>query len=140
MHIIPYMCSVITVRRRIQYSICYLFKVIVIRCLVQHKVAAAALYIYLSAIGVLHDQMPKTCYYVLKSRICKYELIPLLLAYIFVKKGTQEDACLLCIFFCNHNYLGGTGEFIYKANKQLLRNMMIMKPQKCNKSPELPSW
>ena len=31
-------------------------------------------------------------------------------------------------FFCNHNYQGGTGEFIYKAsilgNKQLLSNMI----------------
>ena len=40
----------------------------------------------------------------------------------------QERAWLLCIFFSNHNYQGGTGEFIYKAlilgNKQLLSNMI----------------
>ena len=33
-----------------------------------------------------------------------------------------------CVFFCNHNYQGGTSEFIYKAsilgNKQLLWNMV----------------
>ena len=40
----------------------------------------------------------------------------------------QEGVWLLYIFFCNHNYQGGTGEFIYKAlilgNKQLLSNMI----------------
>ena len=41
----------------------------------------------------------------------------------------QERLRLLCIFFCNHNYQGGTGGgFIYKAlilgNKQLLSNMI----------------
>ena len=40
----------------------------------------------------------------------------------------QEGVWLLYIFFCNHNYQGDTGEFIYKAsilaNKQLLSNMM----------------
>ena len=32
------------------------------------------------------------------------------------KKHTQKWAWLLCILFCNHNYQGGTGEFIYKAD------------------------
>ena len=40
----------------------------------------------------------------------------------------QEGVWLLCISFCNHNYQGGTGEFIYKdlilGNKQLLLNMI----------------
>ena len=48
--------------------------------------------------------------------------------YFCKKKRTQEGAWLLCIFFCNHNYQGGTDEFIYKAsilsNKQLLLNMI----------------
>ena len=43
----------------------------------------------------------------------------------------QEGTWLLCIFFCNHNYQGGTGEYIYKAliigNKQLLLNMIDCK-------------
>ena len=47
------------------------------------------------------------------------------------KKRTQEKVWLLCIFFCNHNYQGTTGEFIYKAlilgNKQLLSNMIDRK-------------
>ena len=73
--------------------------------------------------------MPKTCYCGLKSsKICKYALIIPLLAYICVKKHTQGGAWLLSIFFCNRNFQGGTGEFIYKAsilgNKQLLTNMI----------------
>ena len=48
--------------------------------------------------------------------------------HFYKKKRTQEGASFLCIFFCNHNYQGGTGEFIYKASilgsKQLLSNML----------------
>ena len=40
----------------------------------------------------------------------------------------QEGVGWLYIFFQNHNYLGGTGKFIYKAsivdNRQLLSNMI----------------
>ena len=74
--------------------------------------------------------MTKICYCGLQSsrRICKYVLIMPLLAYIFVKKCTQEGAWSLYIIFHNHNYQGGIGKFIYKAlilgNKQLLSNMV----------------
>ena len=48
--------------------------------------------------------------------------------YFCKNKRTQEGLWLLCIFFCNHNYQGGIGEFICKAlmlgNKQLLSNMI----------------
>ena len=43
----------------------------------------------------------------------------------------QEGAWSLYIFFHNHKYQGGTGNFIYKAsildNKQLLLNMVDYK-------------
>ena len=49
-------------------------------------------------------------------------------AHFCKKKHTQEGAWLLCIIFCNRNYKGDTGQFIYKAlilgNKQLLSNMV----------------
>ena len=76
--------------------------------------------LYLSTIGSTQDctsQMHTMCYCGLKSnrRICKYALIMPLLAYSFVKKCAQEKVWWLYIFFHNHNYLGGTGKFIYKA-------------------------
>ena len=47
------------------------------------------------------------------------------------KEHMQEGSWLLCIFFYNHNYQGGTGKFIYKAsilgNKQLLSNIIDCK-------------
>ena len=72
--------------------------------------------------------MPKMCYCGLKprKRICKYALITPLLAHIFVKRNVRKKGrgCCALIFFCNYNYQGGTGEFIYKAsiigNTQLL--------------------
>ena len=73
------------------------------------------------------------CYCGLKSskRICKYTLITPLLAYIFVKRNVTRGVWLLCIFFCNNKYQGGTFKFIYKAlvigNKQLLSNMIDRK-------------
>ena len=58
----------------------------------------------------------------------------------------QEGAWSLYIFFQNHNYQGGTGNFTYKASilagqqKALLKyDSQIIKPYKCHVPRELPS-
>ena len=43
-HIIPYVHSIISVRRFVQHDICYVRNVTVIRQLVQHEVVATELY------------------------------------------------------------------------------------------------
>ena len=58
----------------------------------------------------------------------------------------QEGVQSLYIFFQNHNYPEGTGNFIYKASilagqqKALLKyDSLIVQPHKCCIPPELPS-
>ena len=58
----------------------------------------------------------------------------------------QEGVWLLYIFFQNHNYQGGTGNFTYKAliltgqQKALVKyDSLIVQPHKCCVPPTLPS-
>ena len=58
---------------------------------------------------------------------------------------TQEGVWLLYIFFYNHNYQGGTGNFTYGAlilagqQKALVKyDRLIVQPHKCRVPPKLP--
>ena len=125
-------CSIIALRHLVRHEICYAHNTIVTMCLIQHEVVTTYITLQLSTIANIRHcilQMSKACYWGLKLSIrkCKQVLIKFLPVNIFVKAKYARGAWSLYIFFHNHNYLGGTGKFIYKAsildNKQLLSNI-----------------